>query len=46
MWVRKSDLCYNGFNTAASVGRAVFAPITTLASEKKTFWIEHWWIIF
>lgn len=35
MWVRKSDLCRTGWNTAASVGRAILAPLSTLGQKKK-----------
>lgn len=38
IFVMKTDLCYTGLNTAASVGRAIFAPMSTLAVSNKSFW--------
>ena len=46
IYVIKTDILETGLNTAASVGRAVFAPASTLVADNKTFWIEHWFVIF
>ena len=46
IYVRKSDLLWTGFNTIGATARFVLAPTSTLSKSNKTFWIEHWWIVF
>jgi hypothetical protein len=46
IWVVKTDLFVEGFNTAASFGRAILAPLSTINAKNKSFWMEHWFLIF